>query len=1015
MIRFLLLRPIGTTVLALTLTFLGIVAFRLVPVSLLPDIPVPQITVHADYNDADINSIEQLVAHPLRNHLLQINKLDDLEIQSSNGHVTAKLTFNYGIDLDLAYLEVNEKVDMLMQVLPRDMPRPRVIKASASDIPVFQLNVRYHRDSNDFQALSLVCENVIKRQLEQLPEVALVDITGLTGNEIIISPNNELLYGLGIPPGEITSLIQNYSNNISNITFRDGHYEYAMGIDVSPKRIEDLYNLTFDIKNTVNSRGNKLISLRDIADIKVKEKKLSGKYIFNGSRAIGMSIIKQSDSQMLRLRAKIETLISSYKRTYPQLDFVISQDQTEILDQSISNLSNSLLLGAILSLLMIFLFMSDRRIPALIALVIPISLSTTMLGFYVLDLSINIISLAGLVLGIGEIIDSAIIIVENIEQKRELNGTGDKHVLYEACVSGSEEVIRPLFTSVLTNCAVFVPLIFLSGIAGSLFYDQAIAVTLSLGTSLVTSYILIPVLYYQIYKHNTEFIVEKTNAGKYSELIYHTVFDFSFKYPRVIVASLAILILSAAWAYKRIEKAGMPKISHFELETAIHWNEPILIEEIESRLGSLYRSLHIKIDKYGQYIGQQQYLLSLNGSFSEANTTILINRVSSATKYTQINEKLSDEVKRRYPNATIVSTSSKNVFEQLFQTTDPPIKIHLYAIGATKTLSPGQIDSVVTVLKRRGIHVMNPAIQSRVKIELLHEKIKLYEVDVNRLIEVLQLALKRNEIESFSSDTQQIPIVLSNSENVKSLFATINLETIENRNGLAYPVKEFITLNKESNFEKLYIGKSGSYVKLEPAISKESVTDVVETIRSSLRSFRDIDYTISGAYFRNETYLKEMSQIMAIACMMMFFILAAQFESLLQPLIVFLMIILGISGSVIMLYLFGDSINIMSLIGMVVLMGLIDNDSVLKIDTMNRLRDEENIISAIRSGGLKRLQSQLMTFFTTILGLLPILWSSGLGAELQRSLSLAVLGGMFVGLFSSWTVIPLTYWILSRR
>ncbi|SEJ75764.1 Multidrug efflux pump subunit AcrB [Dyadobacter sp. SG02] len=1009
MVKYLIFRPIGTCVVALTLVILGIFAARFLPISLLPNIPVPEITVQATYPNADVRQVQQVLTLPLRNQLLQLEHLDDIEAVSNDGQGTLKLRFDYGANIDLAYLEVNEKVDMLMERLPREVARPRVIKAGATDIPVFQLNVWQKKSEGNFLELSNFCESVLRRRLEQLDEVALVDITGLSKAEVVIQPDIVLLQRNGISVAEFTETIKSQSEGAGNVVVQDGLYEYSVSFDPSLKDARDIENLYF----RVGQEKPRLVKLGEVAKIVLREQKHKGLYTFNGKRAVGLAVMKQSDAQLLALRQTMKSLIKSFERDYPGLGFKISRDQSELLDISINNLISSLFAGAVLSFIMIIFFMDDKRILLLIALVIPVSLAITLLGFYVFSISINIVSLAGLVLGIGEIIDSAIIIVESIEQHRHDEVISSEDNLEKACIKGTEGVIRPLFTSVLTNSAVFLPLLFLSGIAGALFFDQAVAVSLALGLSLLTSYTLVPVLFFQFFRNSRYSKPPLTIASRVTDRVYNAVFSFAMKRPGLMISFWLMLLITSVWVIPRIEKRGMPLISRTEVEVNVNWNEAISPFESERRLLEVAAKLTFKPVDFSFFLGQQQFLLNNYMHQSSTEATILA-KMKSASDFNPFSEALMERLHGSYPLATLAVRPSLNVFEQLFHTQESPLRILISQTGSLGPPSLSSIDSVANILSQNHFPIQLPARRERIQLHILPEMLRLYEVDHDHLLQVLRTQLNENQLGIMKTDGQQIPILLGNTTNSTGLLEVIGKSFVSNRAGDFISVKNLVSYSKTLDYTALFLGKGGAYVPLSPELSDTQVPESTQKISRILQAHPLLEANLTGSYFRNQSYIQELGRVILVAIVMLFFILAAQFESLHQPFIVLITIIFGLTGALLSLYFAGSSLNIMSAIGVVVLVGLLDNDSILKIDSMNNYQDGNSLIEAIRLGGQKRLQSQMMTVLTTILGLMPILWSSGLGAELQAPLAIAVIGGMILGVFISWTFIPLTYYWLKK-
>jgi multidrug efflux pump subunit AcrB len=989
MIKFLIHRPIAVLVSTFSLVILGILTFQKIPISLLPNIAVPEITVQVSYPVASAKELNQTITKPILNQLQQVNHLADIEAESRDGFAVVKLHFDFGTNINLAYIEANEKIDAIVGNLPRDMERPQVIKAGASDIPVFNLNV-WSTSEEDFLELSEFCENVLKRRLEQTKEVALVDITGLSKAAILVIPNQTIMQSLGMNEQELKTILQENNLDLGNFVVKDGQYQYTI-------RFSSVLKTTQDIENIYFKRGERVLQLKDIATVRMNEEKLNGFYTYNGNQAVCLSIIKQSDTQLLELQEELNREIEQYKTDYPQLSFAISQDQTELLNLSISNLISNVIFGGLCTFLMIFFFMNDFKAPIIVGLVIPISLIITFLCFYLLHISINIVSLAGLVLGIGEIIDSAIIVIENIEQHRE-----DGNDVETSCINGTQEVILPLFTSILTNSAVFLPLIFMSGIAGALFFDQALAVSLSLGISLLCSYTLVPVLYRIFYQKQLVFKSKTTFIARKAEESYEWFFDVVFRSKKSFFIFFSVIGLLLVPLFMLVEKRGMPEISHTELEAKIDWNEPITVQENEKRVKELMQALKTKIVYQSGFIGQQQFLLNrdLQQNFNESLLSI---KVESDKDFKKIQNEIQLFLQDKYPASVSKIAATKSIFEQLFNTTEAPLQAKITNNKNTQIPEIKQVNDLYKEFSENELTTNLPALQNRIYLKINSEKLLLYDVRYENVYQKLKTIFNENNIGNLKSEQKYIPILVSG--NTQKISESIENASIITQRGNLVPLNALIERHEEQDYKSYFQGKEGTFV-LFNFDSEEAQSEIKEIVDKN----NTLNVHFSGSYFKNQELIKELLLILLVALGLLYFILTAQFESLTQPLIVMLTIAFGLTGAIVTLYCFGNSLNIMSAIGMIVLIGILDNDSILKIDTMNRSIGSMSLIDAIKSSGKKRLKSQLMTFLTTILGLLPVLFSSGLGAELQRPLALSVIGGMCLGLLVSLSFIPLIYW-----
>ncbi|MGL5729675.1 MAG: efflux RND transporter permease subunit, partial [Bacteroidales bacterium] len=465
MIKFLLKRPIAVIMAFLAFTIIGLITYFTIPVSLLPDIAIPEITVQISGNQTSARELENTLVRPIRNQLLQVGRLRDISSETRDGSAIVRLKFDFGTDTDLAFIEVNEKIDASMSRLPRDVERPRVVKASATDIPVFCLNISLKNDSaytqtneGSFLELSEFAESVIKRRIEQLPEVAMVDISGITKQEIRIIPDERNMAMSGLSLSDLESALVGNNIEPGSMSVQDGYYVYNI-------KVISLLRTKEDVENILIRKDNRIFRMKDIAQIDIRAKDMRGVSVAEGKQAVTLAIIKQSDESMTKMKDALNKVTASFETEYPEMEFTITRNQTELLDYTISNLKQNLIIGFIFICIVAILFLGDVKSPFVIALSMIVSLIISFLFFYLCNVSLNIVSLSGLILALGMMIDSSIIVTENITQYKDQG-----YSLDEACDLGTTEVITPMLSSALTTIAVFIPLVFLSGIAGVIFF-----------------------------------------------------------------------------------------------------------------------------------------------------------------------------------------------------------------------------------------------------------------------------------------------------------------------------------------------------------------------------------------------------------------------------------------------------------------------------------------------------------------------------------------------------------------
>ena len=551
MLNRLLDRPVSVSMIALVFVVLGIIGIRSLPVSLIPDVDIPYVTVQVTAPDKSARELDDAVIKPMRQSLVQISHLKDIRSESKDGSATMTLTFEEGQDIDYFYIEVNEKIDRAMSSLPK-MERPKVFKASATDIPAFYINVTM-RDSGDgdFLGMSEFVEDVVSRRIEQLPQVAMVDISGQADREILVVPDGQALTRLGLTLPEFERFISSANVSLSNLTIRDGEYHYNVKFRSFAASREDIENVYF-------KAGERLLQIKDVARVE--------------------AVIKQSEARMADLKRSIDGQLEAFGQDYPKLEFTLTRDQTELLQYSISNLLLNIVVALVLVCLVIFLFMKDFRSPLLVSLTIPLSLLVSFFIFYLIGLSINIISLAGLLLGVGMMVDNTIILTDNITGRWQ---RGDD--LRTAVVAGTGEVAGAMLSSVLTTCAVFIPLVFLNGLAGELFYDQAISLSVVLLTSWFVTVTVIPVYYWVLYRslpafRPSPFLARIRFRGGMRAYDAGVNWFLAHKYLLSWALPLACAVIIAV-CLVYMPKQKIPDITYTDAILNIDWNEHISVEQ----------------------------------------------------------------------------------------------------------------------------------------------------------------------------------------------------------------------------------------------------------------------------------------------------------------------------------------------------------------------------------------------------------------------------------------------------
>ena len=1030
MVHFLLKRPIAVIMAFLACVIVGLVTYFTLPVSLLPSIAIPHITVQISGDNTGARELEQNVTSVVRRQLLQVGGLNEIRSQTRDGAAVIHLEFDYGVNTDLAFIEVNEKIDAAMNALPKDTKRPKAIKASATDIPVLYLNLTLRSDrpftEPDEQKFLQMCEladNVVRRRIEQLPEIAMADVTGIPAQYLRIVPDERLMRLAGVTIEDIEQALA--ANNVEpgSMTVRDGYYEYNV-------HVSNQLRTPADVENIYISKAGRLMQLRDIASVAIVADNEDGYTYSNGKRAVTLAIIKQSEENMDAMKASLTQACDDFARLYPDIEFTQSRNQTELLDYTISNLVQNLILGFILVVLVTALFMGSARSSIIIGFTIVVSIIITFLVFYLFHVSLNIISLSGLILAVGMMIDNSVIVTENITQYRHRGLT-----LLRACSLGTSEMITPMLSSSLTTIAVFVPLIFMSGIAGAIFTDQAFSITAGLAVSYIVGIMLLPIIYMLVFRPTRRTLrsgparklfrpADLTEShisvalNSWMTRTYTRIIDsvFAHKIPWLIATALVIPLCVVMFYVLPVER--MPAINQSETIVRIEWNENLNIDENSARVNRILSRLDTTVVQHSAYIGVQDYLLDAGSELSPSEAEIYIKTASTAD-IAPLTAAIADSVSRIWPRAIATFSPPENIFEKIFASSEALLEARIYpSAKSAHTDIPALLAIEAKVDSATGIPSQGIPLRSRISLVIDRPKLLLYRVTYSEVQRALLTAFKANKVSTLRSYQQYLPIGIATPDrSVNAILASTLVPTQPDDNGQRseIPLSALVSVERDNDLKEISAGRNGEFVPLTyTTLSSPHRTQ--SRIRSAIASTDGWEVEFTGSVFSNAKMMREMVVILIISVLLMYFILCAQFESFMQPLIVLIEIPLDTAFALITLWLCGHTLNLMSAIGIIVTCGIVVNDSILKLDAINELRAQGTpLLEAIHTAGVRRLRSIIMTSLTTILAMIPMFFTSDMGSELQRPLAIAMTGSMVVGTLISIFLIPLVYWLIYRK
>ena len=999
MLRNIIHRPIAVTMTLIAIATLGVLALGRIPVSLMPDVDVPRIVVQMSAQGSSAREIEQSMVAPMRRQLSQVAGLKDIESSSRTDAGIITLTFSPGSDMSLLFIEVNEKIDRAMGFMPKGMERPKVMKIGALDIPAFYVDVTGGKPEQTSRLVS----NVISKRLEQLPQVAMVDYSGLTKSQITILPDATRATAAGITNADLEKAISDNNIVLETLSVRDGIYRYNIHFDSQILSVHDIENIYI-------SRNGRLLQLKDICKVEETAAERKGIVESDGKNAITMAVIKQSDAQMSDLQQSVDTLMAQLTSDYPELHFAVTRDQTQLLSYSMNNLGWNLVLGIIMASMVLFMFIGGRRLPLLVAISIPLSLILTLLCFYLLDISLNIISLSGLILGVGMIVDNAIIVIDNILQKDSCN----EHNVRQAV----REVAMPMLSSVLTTCSVFVPLIFLSGTAGALFYDQAMGISIALFCSLAVATLVIPVYHFNLCRQCRP---RTTKVNVMMVRWYEKGMRHTLRHPKTMVAIFAGSIAMVILLLPVIPKERMPETPHDDALVTIDWNAGIVAEVNNRRVNETLNQVKELVKASTTMVGGQEFMLSHTKNITGSEAVCYI-KCDSPEDCDKAVERIKGYVARHYPKAKVEAELAANIFDMIFSTDEPDLQIRLQKREGGRP-EVAQTRMVTDSLQKRFWQTDIPRVSTETYIRFSTdaEQMAYYGVTYRQLYLRLKELLGANNIYEINSGGESVPVVVGNNTMDS---ATLLGNTITNDKGIDIPLEYLVKEVRSEDYKLLTANEDGEFSAIDiDRISEREAEKMMDYV-GKITEDTPVKASFRGGYFSSRLMIGELIMVLAVALLLLYFILAAQFESIIQPMIILLEVVIDVAMVMLALYVCGESLNIMSMIGIIVACGIIINDSILKVDTINRLyrRNKQDgnagnlhLLKAIMTAGHMRLKPIVMTSLTTVLAIVPLLHRGDMGSALQYPLSFAIIIGMSVGTMVSLFLVPLMSYLIYRK
>jgi len=1006
--HFAVKRPVAAIMIFLALTLLGLTSARRLAVDLLPDLSYPVFAVRTDCSGMAPLDIENRVTRQVEEAVSSVPGIIKLTSTSSDEVSVVTVEFAWGTDMNFAALHVREKLDQQAAGLPEQAERPTIVKLDTSAEPVIVLAV----SSSSLLNTKRLAENIIKRRLEQIEGVAAAQVTGGVEREIHIDVDMERAAGLNISMDEIARALNNANYSFPGGTIRKGRFRYSL-------RTLGEYQSLDDIRNVVvaDKANGALVHLKQIAQVTDGIAERTGLVRLDQKEAVGILIVKEAGANTVAVSKLVKSVLKELAAQYPELSISEIYNQANFISMALSNVKQAIIFGSVLAVVILFLFLPNVRSPLVIGTSIPVSVITGFILFDIFHVQLNIMSLGGLALGVGLLVDNSIIVLENIFRLKE-SGM-DK---FKAAWQGAYEVAMPLLASTLTTIAVFLPITYIEGVAGRLFRDLAFAVSCSLLASLLVALTLVPVLANLLLSRKLVNIkiFEKQLDKVFN--IYETGLNKVLAKPKRTLVYAGLLLLLSMLAFAGVKQELMPSTPSSAIIAELQLPKGASLEWVTEATAQLEQ----KFSEYKYVSGVfSQVGLARYGAESATDQAGLENsrlRVQFI-KGAPIEHILTD-VKSSLilpPGAELAFKPEENLVGQLFSLNDGDIEISVSGADLIKINSI--LESVKPLIEQTaGIKsVWSNYSQGMPEIRLTidQEMAGHYGVSISTIADIIEKNINGVLLEPLNEFDRKTTIRLR----AEYLQTDDQLATLLERTVLAdstaIPLKTLIHIENGRSPSRIKRVSQARQLSLFADSDGRSVKPVIAKLQDKMS---DIDLPtgyelhIGGVAEEMKKTFRDLIFALVLSIALVYMILAGQFESLRHPFLIILSIPMALIGVVWALLLTGVSLNILSFIGVIVLVGISVNDAIVKIDFINQRRKEGlELLPAILNAGKMRFRPIVMTSVTTILGMAPLALSLGPGGLIGKPLAVAIMGGLFSSTVLTLIVIPVLYYLFEKK
>lgn len=1000
-------RPIATTMVFLIIIVVGVMGFRYLPVDLLPPIDYPRLSISTSYPNVGPEEIENLITDRIENAIASVPNVEEVRSNSEEGRSRVTLEFTQGTNIDAAANDVRAALDRIRDDFPPEVESPRLWKFDPDNFPVIILGARSDRGMDE---LTRILEREISQRFEQIPGVGSVDVWGGIYREIQVHLKRDRLASSRLTAADVRDALQR-----ENVTLPGG--DLREGLTDMYVRTRGEYQSIDEIANTIITViDGKPIRVNHVAEVVDGFQDVNRIVRIDGRPMVRLGVRKQTGANTVAVAREARAVMQQINQERDDIDLILVIDQSDFIQNSIKNVQQSALWGGLLAIFVLYLFLRNGSTTFIIALSIPISMIATFGLLYYNGLTLNQMSFGGLALGIGLIVDNAIVVLENIFRLRE-----SRHSPEESALTGTRQVTGAIVASTLTTSIIFLPVVFMQTISGMLFKELALVVVFSLLCSLLVAVTLVPMLGSRFLKMRESKGSEKKKRSRFGDWFqrledtYSRVLTAAIERRKIVFAATAILLAVTVLLWPLLPVELAPQTDADEIDIDLEMAQGTNIAVVNKYLAELERLvrqntpmddvLHITTQIRP---GDAEVEISLKGAGER--------KISSFDLADHIRESVAGKI----PGADIRVDAQSGLWmlRRLFGSGGTEA-VQLQLRGYDLVLADQLAQEIKKIMEQdpdiADVRVGRREGRPEQNLIVDREKIANLGLSVNQIAQIIQTNVGGSRAGAFREGGEEYPIIVRLQP--EDRLSTLDLSNVSVRigDGQVMPISAVVHSERRRSPTEIDRINGQRVTNITANLqSGAALGDVVGRLQRQLRDFPlPAGYTLmfSGEYEEQQKAQQDFLLSVFMALVLIYMVMAAQFERFLDPLIVMVAVPLALIGVVPTLLLTGTSLNMQSLMGIVMLIGIVVNNAIVLVDYINLMRREQNldVAEAVLQAGRLRLRPILMTTCTTVLGMLPLAFGTGAGGEIQAALARAVIGGLTVSTLITLVLIPAVY------